>query len=763
MVKKEKAKAVVPASPSQMLNATIRANARNQNSTRAYYYGNMGDSIERRMPAGGTGIGGGSDLYSGLNGLNTSYNAVGYGNYLGGSSLNMFGRGGQFSSLLGPNGFYFLKGFSSNAAFNHQVVASCILAYLGYGVVRNIIDLFADFATEGLEIIHEDKTVRQFYNAWAKKVNLNERVHAAFLNLFITGNVFIYRRWANLSKDETGSMKRSLGSENIGDTLIVRTSNRDIPISHSDFVSWYFSEKASSFNNQISQVAQASIKPQDEKKLSDSIRIPWGYTFLNPLQMEMRGRKIQGLNYWVMALDKKDTAEIASGLGLNSKQNLSNTQINIPREFISRISKYQGPTKNYLSEIKLDNEELYLLQDRKFDWWDWSVPFVWPALRALQFKDCLRDMEIRACQSVINSIFLFKLGNTEKGLQADDESFERLADMLQTPGQALNIIWNDLIDADVIQADVNGIFDPKKHESADKDIATALGVPDILLGGKGGNFSNSFISVATVLEKLESARNRIADWLRNELKLISDVMKFKKLPDIKFGQSSLTDRKAEQTFYMNLFDRGIISADTLLKFADTTPEIEAAKQAEENDLRKGKKIKPLDIKGPYIKDDTKNLPKTANGRPPGSNTGPTGQQVNKREPQGKTLADYDFLLTLSRSLLDKTEAFINDGYCKTKGLRYIKLAPEEERKRLEQLTYNVFSHMPHNTDLNNIDDFLINILKSDAVSTVKANVMKKYLEKIELYNKTYNKEPTKEMRRQFIVSAWTQSAIENLE
>jgi len=172
MVKKEKAKAVVPASPSQMLNATIRANARNQNSTRAYYYGNMGDSIERRMPAGGTGIGGGSDLYSGLNGLNTSYNAVGYGNYLGGSSLNMFGRGGQFSSLLGPNGFYFLKGFSSNAAFNHQVVASCILAYLGYGVVRNIIDLFADFATEGLEIIHEDKTVRQFYNAWAKKVNL---------------------------------------------------------------------------------------------------------------------------------------------------------------------------------------------------------------------------------------------------------------------------------------------------------------------------------------------------------------------------------------------------------------------------------------------------------------------------------------------------------------------------------------------------------------------------------------------------------------
>ncbi len=153
--------------------------------------------------------------------------------------------------------------------------------------------------------------------------------------------------------------------------------------------------------------------------------------------------------------------------------------------------------------------------------------------------------------------------------------------MLQQPGQTLNVLWNEAIEAEVIQADTKGIFDTKKHESADKDILTALGIPEVLIGGKGGNFSNSFISVATVLERLKSYRDQAKDWLMGEIKVIADAMDFKKLPTVKFGRTSLTDEKAHQTFLLSLYDRGILSGETVLNEANTTAEIEATKMKEE--------------------------------------------------------------------------------------------------------------------------------------------------------------------------------------
>ncbi len=132
--------------------------------------------------------------------------------------------------------------------------------------------------------------------------------------------------------------------------------------------------------------------------------------------MELRGKRVQGRHYWVMALDRRDTIDIAKGMGYNSGNDLGVTKINLPKEFVRRVKPYEGAGAGYVSEIRLSKEEISVVQENKFDWFDWSVPFIWPALRPLYFKDCLRTMEIKACASVINSIFLFKLGDIKNGL-----------------------------------------------------------------------------------------------------------------------------------------------------------------------------------------------------------------------------------------------------------------------------------------------------------------------------------------------------------
>jgi hypothetical protein len=774
------------ATPDAMLNAATRANSMDR--AKGYFYGNLGDSIERRFTGNGDGLlGGGNDAFQGTYGTGQSWQAQGLGNYFGTGLLNGYGR--MFSGVhSGGGGFTYLRRFSSNSAFNHQLIASCMLAYLGYGVVRNIIDLYADFATEGIDIDHPDASVRNFYKTWATKVDLSDRVHSMFLNLFVSGNVFVHRRWADLTDKEKRAMKSAQAAEKLEDSLLIRGTSKDTTIEGREegFIDWFLSGKATPVLESKSRaVAKAPESPQDEQMPKNpGKRIPWGYTFLNPLQMEMRGRRLRGDHYWIMAIDKRDTLDIARNMGFRSSfnQELGTTEVNLPKEFMARIQKYSGPGAGYSAEVKLNREELTVVQSPgKWDWFDWAIPFCFPALRALSFKDCLRDMEMKACQSVINSIFLFKLGNIEKGMPAEDEHFERLADMLQMPGQALNILWNEAIDAEVIQADVKGIFDMSKHESADKDILTALGVPEVLIGGKGGNFSNSYIAVATVLERLESYRNKVLSWLMNELKVVADAMGFKKMPTVRFGRTSLKDEKVYQTFLTGLYDRGILSADTLLQEADTTAEIEASKMKEEKEKIREKDI--FEPKGPFVK-DPKVPPaggakpagppqKKLNGRPPGSATGPTGKQSNPRTPKGQNVAAlaevlelHDALQRRGRAMLDHLETYISDRVLSAQArenpnLKNVKNLRAQERERLEWLIYNVFSHMPApQTDEEKLsDDFIVNMLRSDACEKVKAEVFRLYTEKVIDYSKTYGKAPTREMRRQFMVSAWTQEAI----
>jgi hypothetical protein len=305
------------ASATVMLNATARANP-GDNQAQAYYYGNLGDSIERRVGDGYGMLGGGNDYWQGTYGVGGSWPANGYGNYFGAGLLN--GDGRMFSGAHGGGGhgggFQYLKRLSTHSAFNHNIIAACMSAYHGYGVVRNIIDLYADFASEGLEIHHPDKSVENFYRAWFKKIGGKERIHSMFANLFMGGQVFVHRRWATLSNKEKNQMKRAEATEAVGDTLIARGKKKDTVISAEaySFLAAYLMGKDVAEPENLDKVTADAPSPRNEEPPEpQGTKIPWGYTYLNPLQMEVRGKKIRGKHYWIMAVDKKDSMDIAVG------------------------------------------------------------------------------------------------------------------------------------------------------------------------------------------------------------------------------------------------------------------------------------------------------------------------------------------------------------------------------------------------------------------------------------------------------------------
>ena len=83
----------------------------------------------------------------------------------------------------------------------------CMDAYDKVGIIRNIIDLMGDFGSQGIQIVHRDKSVEKFYQQWFKSVHGKERSERFLNNLYKTGNVIIYRSYANVTPQLSNYMK----------------------------------------------------------------------------------------------------------------------------------------------------------------------------------------------------------------------------------------------------------------------------------------------------------------------------------------------------------------------------------------------------------------------------------------------------------------------------------------------------------------------------------------------------------------------------
>ena len=80
-------------------------------------------------------------------------------------------------------------------------------AYDKVGIIRNIIDLMGDFGCQGVNIVHQNKSVEKFYQQWFKSINGKERSERFLNNLYKAGNVIAYRSYAKLTPELTKYMK----------------------------------------------------------------------------------------------------------------------------------------------------------------------------------------------------------------------------------------------------------------------------------------------------------------------------------------------------------------------------------------------------------------------------------------------------------------------------------------------------------------------------------------------------------------------------
>jgi hypothetical protein len=237
--------------------------------------------------------------------------------------------------------------------------------------------------------------------------------------------------------------------------------------------------------------------------------------------------------------------------------------------------------------MRIDPNRFDLIQYKRDGYRMWATPFVWRVIDDLKFKKLLRDMDISVAESVINTLTILAIGDTPNGFPPTPEMFQRLGHLLKTKSKSQTLIWNDLIKVIAEYPPVHQILGKEKYEQVDTDIRSALGISEVILNGTGkGNFANSFLSIKTLIERLESARTHLIRWLDKQMDIVAKAMDFRKPATVRLKHMSLSDQEAEKRLLLELADRGMISYQNIVERFGENYEIEIQRMKNEDQFRR---------------------------------------------------------------------------------------------------------------------------------------------------------------------------------
>jgi len=639
--------------------------------------------------------------------------------------------------------------------------------YKRISIVRTVIDMMADFASDGLDIQHPIASQEKFYKLWAKKVDLIQRAHDYMKLLLRDGNIIVRSKFAKLSPKLVTQMTNAFHGHHGHHRHHGHFSL------HDDFNLLHFTVLDEDVNEKPVIV--------DINKIDDSNKrtIPWQYVFISPAAV----RKIAGPvgNFYGskdigIKLDNRLIQSIRNPRNDQEKKSIEK----LPQEILNAVNNSKV-SSNII--IRLDPRYTWVDYYKKDDWENWATPFLYSVLDDLLFKSKLRSADLAALDGVINVIRLWKLGSSKDKILPTPNATSKLLDILQNNvgGGALDIVWNDMIDLSVEYPPLDKLLCPDKYINVDKDILQGLGIPAALLNpstrSSNVNAQVAFMQLKTLIEKLEYVRDRCVKWINSQFEIIKTAMGWKNIPFVSFSTVSLRDEVGEKKLLLQMIDRELVSVETVEKMFGFNFSMELRNMRSEEKIRKEadpvlEKTGPfnqpksvlefqretqLEVGGLNLPDSgnpppnqpSKKIPDNKGGRPRGT---PDSQQRKSRTD--KTLAQKIVYKYLVVELMDKIDEIVDSRFLKHCELKDKRNLTISQTKSLEDTKWHILTSLPHNIDLNNITDKMLLEYSKNNSNFSKYN--KEYKEVLNELKKC-NKNITLNDRRNLMIDIWLQN------
>lgn len=632
-----------------------------------------------------------------------------------------------------------------------EIITLCQKAYEKVGIIRNIIDTMSEFATQGAKILHRDATKQLFCNEWWKRVN-GAKVCERFANMALRlGNVPINIAYAKINlavEDEMKKIRADINQESVNKTNITKRE------------------------------------------------IPYKYTFIHPNDIEIIGGDIGlyvGKPFYALKLNKNIATKISK---INS--------ITSP-EIRDVYTKMTDSLKNYIKSnstlIPLNQDRFEMAHYKKDDWQVWGLPPISSILDDLVMLERLRLADMSALDGAISTIRHWKVGiidpsNPKNSILPTKAGINKIKNILANGvgGGTIDLVTGPEVAFQESKSEVHRFLGSEKYKVTLDAIYDGLGIPPPLRsGGASPSGTNNYISLKTLIERLQYLRNMLYEFWDKQLFILQKAMNWAHAPKLAFDEMILSDEAAEKALIVQLVDRDIISQEAVQEYFGYIPEIENAriKRNMSSIKNKNKPAKASPFHNANFNSDAKKIllqtgtitpseagvdlyekdpnetvpaipqtnpqqpgykPKVPGGRP--KNVVET--QKRKKKPNFKPRTNAKLLMWANKAYASINK-ILTPALVASYGKNNLRQLTEKEFEQVEQIKFDVLCSLPAYTKVN--ESVVQTCLKSNL--TASENVKRTFTDLLLEFTHDSTEKPTVEEVRQLQVLSYVTTLLNN--
>jgi hypothetical protein len=527
-----------------------------------------------------------------------------------GSVLNRYDvtKNSYYGSGFTSNDYPYTQVYANLPTDPHRKIKLAVELYFKEPIVGSVVDTMVDFSSSGFTNECDDAEIKKIYDKWCEEININDLLEKIFLEYYRSGNVTIYR---STDKAKVRKRRRAKGD------------SKEIDITEYSF--------------------------------------PSAYSVLNPMNVYINGNLMFGKEEVMLKLANEMTQMLAS------PESPSNYLADIPEVLRKKIRQTQNGVF-----LPLENELVSRITRKKMDYERYASPFLERVFEPVMYKAKLRMMDMSTIEGLVNQLVTVTVGDKE--FPATDEDLKAIAELFQTPNKAYTVFWNHTLKVTFHKPEGIDTLTSEKYKQVNEDIIAGLGISRTVVdgGGQGGGagFSSAWISILSLIERLDNARGKVKHWLEQEYKMVAEENNFKTYPRVRFNNMNLREDTYIRDVLLAMYDRGLLDEEDILTETgrDYQSVVDMKKRNDKNkDLFlppeqpfQGGKTGPNNPNGTGSpggrqKVQRKQNPESNSGKTPKVRKATASYDSEEEDYANELISQYDFIQSEVMSILDSNK------------------------------------------------------------------------------------------------------------
>jgi hypothetical protein len=457
--------------------------------------------------------------------------------------------------------------------------------YQRVGLVKNVIDLMGDFASQGIRLVHKNKRIERFYRQWFKKIRGKDRSERFLNNLYKSGNVVINRQTGKLSLKVADKLYNSIASPDL----------------------------------QVQDLSDVQVEKRE---------IPWVYTFIDPFLVDIAAGALSSF-----------TSSKAYELQLppELRKLINNPKTDAEKQVVAGLPPQIIAAAKSRLPYPLDVSKTLVFHYKKDDWQSWAFPMVYAIMDDINVIEKLKLADMAALDGAISNIRIFKLGSLEHKIAPTKAATAKLAQILgnNVGGGTMDLVWGPDIELLESKTAVHQFLGEGKYIPHMNSVYAGLGIPPTLTGTFGAaGTTNNFISLKTLTQRLQYGRDVLIDFWEQEIALVQKAMGFRYPARIEFDRMDLSNEDTEKSLLVQLADRNLVSDELIQTRFGLDPDMEKSRLNKESRDRDGNRM--VKKAGPWFDPQVENALKKIALQGGSVSPSQVGLELDKKKSGEKT-------------------------------------------------------------------------------------------------------------------------------